>query len=493
MNHELTKQGIDTSPQINDSKVELYRELPANILAEQILLGNFLVNNEQIYKVSNFLIAGDFFDAVHGRIYEAILAMLDRGVVANPVTLKNQFDKDITLKDAEGGVYLARLAALATNVINISDYAKIISDLAIRRKLINVGEDIVNDAYDNETGLTATQQIEQAEQILFGLDGTTRSTTSFSPLKTSLDLALKKAQLAYKNRDEVTGVSTGFIDLDSMLGGFQNSDLVILASRPSMGKTALSVNFALNCCQYLVKKAQGTNEPAQGVGYFSLEMSSEQLATRMLSMMSAINATKIRTGHISEDDFSKIIVANNELSSLPLYIDDTPSLSISALRTRARRLMKRCNLGILVIDYLQLMRGSTKSSEMSRVQEISEITQGLKAIAKELNIPVIALSQLSRAVEQREDKRPLLSDLRESGSIEQDADIVMFIFREDYYLVRKQPREDTQEHAKWQMQMDEVMNLTEIIIAKHRNGPVGNVKLHFDSSTTKFMNHAIVR
>lgn len=466
-----------------------YREMPSNILAEQILLGNFLVNNELIYKVSGFLDSGDFFNPLHSRVYEAILATLDKGMIANPVTLKNQFDKDAALKDTEGSNYLGRLASLAANVINVQDYAKIISDLAIRRKLIAIASEIINDAYDKETELSANEQIEHAENSLFTLDGTLKTTASFVPLKTSLEEALKKAQTAFKNKDEVTGISSGFIDLDALLGGFQDSDLVILAARPSMGKTALSVNFALNSCQYLVKNTK-EGEISKSVGYFSLEMSAEQLATRLLSMISAINSSKIRTGHVTEVDFSKIILASKELSSLPFYIDDTPSLSISALRTRARRLAKRCNLGLILVDYLQLMRGSSKASEANRVQEISEITQGLKAIAKELNVPVIALSQLSRAVEQREDKRPLLSDLRESGSIEQDADIVMFIYREDYYLLRKQPKEDTTEHEKWQMQMEEVMNLTEIIVAKHRNGPVGNVKILFDPHTTKFVNFA---
>jgi len=476
---------------INQDSSIAYRELPSNTMAEQILLGNFLVNNELIYKVSGVIESPDFFNPVHSRIYEAILTTLDKGMVANPVTLKNQFDKDEALKEAEGGGYLGRLASLAANVINVVDYARIIADLAIRRKLITIGYDIVNDAYDKEIELSANQQIEHAENSLFTLDGTVKSAASFAPIKISLDEALKKAQAAYKNKDEVTGISSGFIDVDALLGGFQNSDLIILAARPSMGKTALSVNFALNSCQFLVKKSPADQAP-KSVGYFSLEMSAEQLATRLLSTISSINSSKIRTGHITESDFSKIILASKELGSMPFYIDDTPSLSISALRTRARRLAKRCNLGLILIDYLQLMRGSSKASEASRVQEISEITQGLKALAKELNVPVIALSQLSRAVEQREDKRPLLSDLRESGSIEQDADVVMFIYREDYYLIRKQPKEDTAEHEKWQMQMEDVMNVTEIIVAKHRNGPVGNIKLHFDHNTTKFTNFAKV-
>ena len=476
---------------VNQDSALSYRELPSNTLAEQIMLGNFLVNNELIYKVSGILESDDFFNPVHSRIYEALLATLDKGMVANPVTLKNQFDKDEALKESEGGGYLGRLASLAANVINVTDYARIIADLATRRKLITIGNDIINDAYDNEVELSANDQIEHAENSLFTLDGTLKSSASFIPIKVSLDEALKKAQAAFKNKDEVTGISSGFIDVDALLGGFQNSDLIILAARPSMGKTALSVNFALNSCQHLVKKAPEGQTP-KSIGYFSLEMSAEQLATRLLSTISSINSSKIRTGHITENDFSKIILASKELGSMPFYIDDTPSLSISALRTRARRLAKRCNLGIILIDYLQLMRGSSKASEANRVQEISEITQGLKALAKELNVPVIALSQLSRAVEQREDKRPLLSDLRESGSIEQDADVVMFIYREDYYLIRKQPKEDTAEHEKWQMQMEDVMNLTEIIVAKHRNGPVGNIKLHFDPNTTKFTNFAKV-
>ncbi len=476
----------------NTDQLALSRILPANILAEQMLLGTILTNNESYNRVSDFLQADHFYEPVHRRIFEAITIFIDRGMLANPVTLKNHFDQDPALKEMNQGEYLARLSALAATIINVTDYAKTIVDLAVRRSLINVGEDIVNDAYSPGIKLTSGEQIERAEQELFNLGNLGRETgANFRAIKASLGQALEKIQLAFKRQEKITGISTGFLDLDKLLCGMQNSDLLILAGRPSMGKTALAVNLALNACQHMhqqhAKDDQTITQPS--VGFFSLEMSSEQLATRMMSVSSEINASKLRSGQISENDFVKIVKASKDLAELSFFIDDTPSISIAALRTRARRMKRRHNLGLLVIDYLQLIRGSSKSSEDSRVQEISEITQGLKAIAKELNIPVMALSQLSRAVEQREDKRPLLSDLRESGSIEQDADIVMFIYRDEYYLIRKQPKENTAEHEKWQSEMNKVTNTAEVIIAKQRNGPVGSAKLHFDSNTTKFANH----
>ncbi len=319
------------------------------------------------------------------------------------------------------------------------------------------------------------------------------SNANFRAIKSSLGVALEKIQLAFKRQEKITGISTGFIDIDKLLCGMQNSDLIILAARPSMGKTALAVNLALNACLHMRQSNKMDPEkdasPPPSVGFFSLEMSSEQLATRMMAISSEVHSSNLRSGQITENDFTKIVKASKDLAELSFFIDDTPSISIAALRTRARRMKRRHNLGLLVIDYLQLIKGSSKSSEGNRVQEISEITQGLKAIAKEINIPVIALSQLSRAVEQREDKRPLLSDLRESGSIEQDADIVMFIYRDEYYLVRKQPQEGTAEYEKWQAEMNKVTNTAEVIIAKQRNGPIGSAKLHFDSRTTKFDNH----
>ena len=471
-------------------QLALMRTLPANILAEQMLLGAMLTNNEVYHRVSDLLQADHFYEPVHRRIFEAISIYIDRGMLANLVTLKNHFEQDETLKAMNQGDYLAQLSALAATTINANDYAKTIVDLAIRRTLINVGEDIVNDAYSSDIKITANEQIERAEQELFNLGTLGRETSAnFQTIKTSLGKALEKIQHAFKQQEKITGISTGFLDLDKILCGLQSSDLLILAGRPSMGKTALAVNLALNACKHLYNTNK--KEP-MAVGLFSLEMSAEQLATRMMAVSSEVNSGKLRSGQISEVDFSKLVKASKDLAELPFFIDDTPSISIAALRTRARRMKRRNNLGLLVIDYLQLLKGSSRASEDNRVQEISEITQGLKAIAKELNIPVIALSQLSRAVEQREDKRPLLSDLRESGSIEQDADIVMFIYRDEYYLVRKQPQENTPEHERWQLEMNKVTNVAEVIVAKQRNGPVGSVKLHFDSNTTKFGNHTDV-
>jgi replicative DNA helicase len=476
-------------PEINNPTIEnalLPRVSPANILAEQMLLGSILNNNESYHKISDILSIDHFYEPVHGRIYEAINIFIDRGMIANLVTLKNHFDQDPALKSMNQDGYLAQLSTLATTIINITDYAKTIIDLAIRRKLINIGEDIVNTAYTPDIKTTSNEQIERAEQELFTLGSFGHdSNSNFKAIKASLGQALEKIALAFKQQASITGISTGFIDLDKMLCGLQNSDLIILAARPSMGKTALAVNLALNACMYLNEH----NSNKASVGFFSLEMSAEQLASRMMAIASEVSSNNLRSGQISENDFSKIVKASKDLADLQFFIDDTPSISIAALRTRARRMKRRHNLSLIVVDYLQLIKGSSKSSEDSRVQEISEITQGLKAIAKELNIPVIALSQLSRAVEQREDKRPLLSDLRESGSIEQDADIVMFIYRDEYYLVRKQPQQGTAEYDKWQLEMSKVNNIAEVIIAKQRNGPVGSIKLHFESRTTKFDNH----
>ena len=475
--------------EVDNQNPILNRALPSNILAEQMLLGAILTNNEAFHKISDIIEADHFYEPVHRRIFDAISVYIDRGMIANLVTLKSHFEQDDSLKHLGQSEYLAKLTSLATTIINVVDYAKTIVDLSIRRSLINVGENIVNDSYNPNLKNTAANLIEQAEQELFFLGTQGKETSSNSKhLKSSLSNALEMINNAFKMQEKITGISTGFLDLDKILCGLQNSDLIILAGRPSMGKTALAVNLALNACQYLHERAkEGEDKPA--VGFFSLEMSAEQLATRMMAISSEVNASKIRSGGISELDFTKIVQASKDLADLAFFIDDTPSISIAALRTRARRMKRRHKLALLIVDYLQLIRGSSRSSEESRVQEISEITQGLKAIAKELNIPIIALSQLSRAVEQREDKRPLLSDLRESGSIEQDADIVMFIYRDEYYLIRKQPQENTPEHEKWQMEMNKVVNLAEVLIAKQRSGPVGNVKLHFDANINKFSNH----
>ena len=470
-----------------ESKAD-YRKLPYNIQAEQAFLGAVITNNDAINRVGDFLAPEHFYEPVHQRIYSAVLNFVDRGIIATPVTLKNHFDKDEALADIGGAEYLVRLAGQSISIINLEDYANVIYDLAVRRKLIDIGSEVVNDAYDKEIEMSAKEQIEHAEQSLFNLASEGATESGFQALKTALVGAINRVDSAYKRKDKVSGVPTRFADLDELLGGLQDSDLLILAGRPSMGKTAFAINLAVNACKAMQEnKEKHDGDTPPSIGFFSLEMSSEQLAARMIAMESGVDSSKMRIGNLNDDEFALLVKANKELHNLPFFMDDTPALAISALRTRARRLKRKHNLAVLVVDYLQLLRGSSKSSEANRVQEVSEITQGLKAVAKELNIPVIALSQLSRAVEQREDKRPQLSDLRESGSIEQDADIVMFIYREEYYEERKKPQEsDAEKFAKWQERMEHCHNLTEIIIAKHRNGPIGTAKLFFNSRTTKF-------
>lgn len=464
----------------------LARKLPYNTQAEQAFLGAVIINNEAVNRVGDYLLPEHFFEPVHQRIYSAILKFMDRGIIATPVTLKNHFDKDEALSAVGGADYLARLAGLSISIINLEDYGRLIYDMAVRRKLIDIGEDVVNDAYDKEIELTAKDQIEKAEQALFTLASEGAGESGFQPLRTSLVAAINTVDMAYKRREKISGIPTKFTDLDELMGGLQNSDLIILAGRPSMGKTAFAINMAVNSCKALQEQKKSDNPIPPSVGFFSLEMSSEQLAARMIAMESGVDSAKMRVGNLTDDEFAKLVQGNKSLHGLPFFLDDTPALTISALRTRARRLKRKNNLAVLLVDYLQLVRGSSRMSESSRVQEVSEITQGLKAIAKELNIPVIALSQLSRAVEQRDDKRPQLSDLRESGSIEQDADIVMFIYREEYYVARLKPQEGTPKFDEWQMKMNQCMNITEIIIAKQRNGPIGAAKLFFNSRTTKF-------
>jgi replicative DNA helicase len=480
------------TPEISGEAVA-YREAPCNIEAEQSLLGALLVNNDALQHIGDQLRAEHFYEPLHARIFEAIHKFHDKGLIANPVTLKHFFDQDEALADIGGGAYLAKLAASAITVINIADYARMVYDLALKRQLITIGEDVVNTAFAHRIDIPATAQIESAEQKLFTLSIEGTGDKGFRALKHSVIGAIKHAEHAFKHQG-VIGLTTGLIEMDKLLGGLQRSDLLILAGRPSMGKTALAVNVAYNACLSLAQDARTKNIPlkdAGSVGFFSLEMSAEQLSTRMLSSASKLNSSKIFNGKISADEFSHLVRVSNEMVTLPFFIDDTPALSIAGLRTRARRLKRMHNLKLLVVDYLQLVRGSGQRAQDNRVQEVSEITQGLKAIAKELDIPVLALSQLSRAVEQREDKKPLLSDLRESGSIEQDADVVMFIYREEYYLSRQEPSmDDNAKHEKWKTDMDRAMNVAEVLVSKHRNGPIGNVKLRFDSSLTQFSNLA---
>lgn len=471
-----------------------YRVPPSNIDAEQALLGALLVNNDCFYKLSSFLEPVHFYDPLHQRIYSAISTLINRGLLASPVTLKNYFERDEGLAEIGGTQYLARLAGSATAIINAEFYGRIIHDLAIRRGLIRLGEDVVNRAYDAPIEISATNQIEETEAHLFSMAERGRYEGGLQPFKSALIQSIDVAAKAYERDGGLSGLATHFNDLDRLMGGMHNSDLIILAGRPSMGKTALATNIAFNAAKELqdeARRAQNPDEKAkQGVvAFFSLEMSSEQLATRILSEQSGITSEKIRRGQINDDEFKRLVSVSQDLHELPLYIDDTGALQISALTARARRIKRLQGLRLVVVDYLQLLRGGAGSAE-NRVQEISAITQGLKAMAKELNVPVLALSQLSRQVEQREDKRPQLSDLRESGSIEQDADVVMFVFREAYYIEKKEPRMDKPEYGAWRDEMEKVHGLAEIIIGKQRHGPTGTVRLAFRSELTKFDNLA---
>lgn len=475
-----------------NSEASSYRIMPHNLEAEQGLLGTLLVDNRHLENVSDFLRAEHFFNPTHGRIYEAICKIVDKGQSASPVTLKGFFERDKTLENVGGAKYLAILAGEVPLLNNAVDYARTIYDLHLRRQLISLSEDVALEAYEQTVERSATDTIEKAESKLFELAESGQAERGFVTLRDSVLTAIDIAEKAFKSDSHVTGCATKLTDLDQKLGGLHDSDLLILAARPSMGKTSLAVNVAFNAAKAYAET--GGKEGAI-VGFFSLEMSADQLATRILADQSNISGDAIRKGDIKESDFRRFVEASQTLSQVPLYIDDTPALSISALRTRARRLKRQHGLGLLVVDYLQLLRGTgSRQSESNRVLEISEITQGLKAIAKELAIPVIALSQLSRAVEQREDKRPQLSDLRESGSIEQDSDVVMFIYRREYYLSREEPQKKPEEddskfndrYAKWQEELGENANVAEVIVAKQRHGPIGTVKLFFDANYTRF-------
>jgi replicative DNA helicase len=486
---------------LREPNPELLRTPPYNTEAEQALLGAILINNAAFLRVSEFLQPEHFGNAVHGRIFAAIGKLLGRGQIANPVTLKNLFDQDGALTEIGGAQYLARLAGAAVTIINAEDYGRAVHDLYLRRELITLGEDVVNDAFRQDLDDPAREQIERAERKLFDLAVDGEYEGGFRTFSTALTSAILNAEAAFKRNGKTVGVATGFVDLDRKLGGLHPSDLIVLAGRPSMGKTALATNIAFCAAKsYKPPPAAELRKAAEDgavVGFFSLEMSAEQLATRILAEESGVSSDRIRRGDVSHEDFDRFVHASQRLAAVKLFLDDTPALTVSALRTRARRLMRQQGLGLIVIDYLQLLRPSSQvRAQDNRVQEISEITRGLKALAKELNVPVLALSQLSRAVEQREDKRPMLADLRESGSIEQDADVVMFIFREEYYLSREPSRRPDEAESKfsdryqeWREQLEKVHGLAEIIVAKQRHGPVGTVKLHFDAETTKFDNY----
>ena len=474
-----------------------YREPPVNYEAEQALLGAILANNRAYEKVSDFLRPEHFADEAHGRIYEACGKLIERGQIANAVTLKHLFDHDEALAQVGGAQYLADLQKNFVTIINAADYGRTIHDLHLRRELIALGEDVVNDAFEPNVDINATQQIETAEQRLYNLAEAGSTEGGLKTFKSAVVEAINMAQTALQRDNHVSGVAAGFKDLDRLLGGLHPSDLVIVAARPSMGKTSLATNIAYNAAATKRKQKGPDGQPIEApevVAFFSLEMSAEQLATRIISEQAHVRSDSIRRGEIRDDEFDRIFETSRHLHELPLFIDDTPALSIPALRTRARRLKRQHGLGLLVVDYLQLMQAPAGMRGDNRVQEVSEITRGLKAIAKELNVPVVALSQLSRQTEQRDDKRPQLSDLRESGSIEQDSDVVMFIYREEYYLAREKPSQRMNETtdkfnerlATYQKRLDDTRNVAEIIVAKQRHGPIGTVEMHFTGDFTQF-------
>jgi replicative DNA helicase len=469
-----------------------FRQAPHNLEAEQALLGAILVNNEAMDRVSAFLEPHHFFDPLHQQIYETAGKLIHVGKQATPITLRTFFENAEPISaNLTVPQYLGTLAANATSIINAEDYGRTVYDLATRRALIIIGEDMVNGAYDSPVDYTPQNQIEESETRLYDLAEQRKYGQGFMGFGTALTNAVDMANAAYKRSGHLSGLSTGLVDLDSKLGGLQPSDLLILAGRPSMGKTALATNIAYNVARAFRSEVQpdGSNKTADGgvVGFFSLEMSAEQLATRILSEQTEISSEKIRRGMIDEAEFRKLVEVSREMSAMPLYIDQTGGISIAQLASRARKLKRQKGLDLLIVDYLQLLTGNKRQSE-GRVQEVSEITTGLKALAKELNVPIVALSQLSRQVEQRDDKRPQLSDLRESGSIEQDADVVMFVFREEYYVERQKPREGTAEFLDWQSQMVAVSGKAEVIIGKQRHGPTATVPLAFEGQFTRFSN-----
>ncbi len=453
------------------------KELPNNIEAEQSVIGSILLNNEIFDEINLLVTSKNFFDPMHQKIFSAIEKLIYSGMLANPITLKNYFENEKDELNIPN--YLVKITKFSTSSRQAIEYSKLIYDLYVKRELIKISENIIDTAKLNDLDNDGKSIIENFEKSLFDLAEKGSFSSSLVKFDEAMKMTIEMASNAYKNEEGIVGVPTGLTDLDDRLGGLHKSDLLIIAGRPSMGKTALATNIAFNAA----KKIQNDGRKST-IAFFSLEMSSEQLSTRILAEQSRIKSNDIRRGKISEEQFDKFIETSKNISELPLYVDETPAISIAALSNRARRIKRLYGLDMVVVDYIQLMRAS--NFREGRVQEISEITQGLKALAKELSVPVLALSQLSRAVEQRDDKKPQLSDLRESGSIEQDADVVMFVYREAYYLQGKEPRPATVEHAEWQAKMSDISHLAEIIIGKQRHGPTGNVMLEFEAMFTKF-------
>jgi replicative DNA helicase len=462
-------------------KKNLENKQPSNLEAEQALLGSILVNNDIIDEISSLVSSNTFYDPAHVKIYEVIESLNNKGMIANPITLKNFFEKDNMLNEVGGTEYLVKLTRFSGSTKQAIDYAKIIHEMYLRRELVQISDKLSNDTLNaNSQEQNAENIIEDTEKSLFDLAERGSFSQSFLKFNQALDQTIEMATLAMQNDQGIVGVPTGLSDLDEKLGGLHKSDLVILAGRPSMGKTALATNIAYNAAQNILRRQEKSS-----IAFFSLEMSSEQLSTRILSEQARIKSDDIRRGKVTEEEVNRYIETSRNIYDLPLYIDETPAITIATLSNRARRIKRLFGLNLIVVDYIQLMRSSSNRND-GRVQEISEITQGLKALAKELAVPVLALSQLSRAVEQRDDKQPQLADLRESGSIEQDADVVMFVYREAYYLERKQPKLGSIEHAEWQSKMNDVNGLADIILGKQRHGPTGTVKVEFEGIYTKF-------
>ena len=471
------------------------RALPANLAAEAAFLGAVLIDNQVAQELATPLAANHFHEPLHQRIYERILKLMDRNAVATPVTLKPYFEQDEALKALGGVTYLAQLTADGQGLLHPRDLAEQIYNLALLRELVSVGRNLVEGALDTSEEVAPLERVAQAEADLYRVAEGATTGTETQTFRTAALGALKLVEAAINSGGRFSGKTTGLDTINDKTSGLHNSDLIILAGRPAMGKTSLATNIAFNAASRLMRdRRDGVEDsPGAATAFFSLEMSADQLATRILAEQAEISSEKLRSGRLSREEFQRLSYASQELSELPLYIDDTPALSIAALRTRARRLKRKHDIGLVVVDYLQLLQGSGRASD-NRVNEISEISRGLKTLAKELNVPVIALSQLSRAVESREDKRPQLSDLRESGSIEQDADMVWFIFRAEYYhnaLKPDTPDETSSEdvrnkYAEWEARHLELVNKATLIVAKQRHGSTGNVPLLFHSEITKF-------
>ena len=455
-----------------------FKELPNNIEAEQSVIGSILVTNEIFDEISTIISSINFYDPMHQKIYNAIESLIYKGMLANPITLKNYFEDE--KDDLDVPEYLVKITKFSTSVRQAIEYSKIIYDMFVRRELIKISEETIDSAKINDLNTNGQNIIENSERLLFDLAEKGSFNSSLVKFDDAMKQTIEMASTAYKNEGGIVGVPTGLRDLDDKLGGLHQSDLIIIAGRPSMGKTSLATNIAFNAAKHIQDSGRKSS-----VAFFSLEMSSEQLSTRILSEQARIGSNDIRRGRISDEQFDQFLETSKNIAELPLFIDETPAISIAAMSNRARRIKRLHGLDMIVVDYIQLMRGTTYNKD-GRVQEISQITQGLKAIAKELGVPVVALSQLSRQVEQRDNHKPQLADLRESGSIEQDSDVVMFVYREGYYLQRKEPREATVEHAEWQAKMNEVAHIAEIIIGKQRHGPIGKVTLEFEERFTKF-------